>query len=223
MSFPALIWIFLYLYRKDVRKEMLIMSGVVLVIGEIMQYFLWTKDWFAPKTLTGTVLGAEDFLGLFGAGGAAAVIYEELLRKKLKLIKSKSHFSIWYALILFILFVGSHSISSLIFDLHSWISWTIATIIPVAFIYFLRPDLIVNSLVTGAIWVIFSFIGYPIIYLIHPAFLTEWFMLDNLTGVIFFKSLPLEDVIWWMTFGMFIGPLYEFVKGAKLRDLEKPS
>lgn len=220
VSLIALLWIVLYLYRKDVRKEMLIMSSIVFVFGEMMQYFVWTKDWWQPKTLTGTILGIEDFLGLFGAGGVAAVIYEELFQKKLGGLKDKSRFSIYYALILLVLFASSHGISSLIFGLHPWVAWVIATIIPIIFIYFLRPDLILGSVATGIIWVVFSFIGYPILYLIHPAFLSEWFMLNNLTGIIFFNFLPLEDIIWWMTFGMFIGPLYKFITNAKLQPLK---
>ncbi|MEI6849786.1 MAG: hypothetical protein WCK29_01990, partial [archaeon] len=80
------IWMILYLARKDVRQEMVIVSlmfGFAGVVTELVH----VRDWWQPLTLTHTSIGIEDFLIGFFIGGVASVIYEELFKKKLKIKK----------------------------------------------------------------------------------------------------------------------------------------
>ena len=64
------IWIALYYHRKDVRKEMWIMSLLLAFFGLIFQVYFWTKDWWMPANITGTLVGIEDILfGFFMGGG----------------------------------------------------------------------------------------------------------------------------------------------------------
>lgn len=78
-----IVWLFLFFWRKDTRKEMLVMSCLFGAVG-VVTAFVYTKDWWQPLTIAGTVVGIEDFL--FGAmiGGISAVIYEELFKKRLR-------------------------------------------------------------------------------------------------------------------------------------------
>jgi len=194
---------------------MLIMSSIVMVFGVAMNYLFWTKDWWHPPTITGTVLGIEDFLVGFGIGGITAVIYEELFKKKLSFSKKK-HFSLGYAMLFTCIFIIVNIVSFYIMQFSSSISWVLSTVIPILFIYILRPTLIFNSFATGIILVILGFIGYHIFDIIQPGFLYSWFNFEKLTGVVIFK-VPLEDIAWFMTFGMFIGPLYEFLLDVKVK------
>lgn len=211
------LWVVLYLFRKDARREMWIMSLVVVAAGLFMQYVFWIKDWWQPITITGASWGIEDFLGLFGIGGATAVIYEELFIKKLYFKKTRGYFSLKYAVILLTLFGVLHGTSFFVFNLHSSISWIIATIVPVIIIYLLRPDLIINSIATGVILTIVGFLGFAIINFVQQDFIYAWWQFTKLTGIVIL-GVPLEDIVWFITFGMFIGPLYEFLTGAKLKQ-----
>ena len=56
-----LIWLILYLWRKDIRKEMLIIS-VLFGFGGIFSELIYVQDWWQPLTLTNTSIGIEDFL-----------------------------------------------------------------------------------------------------------------------------------------------------------------
>lgn len=76
-------WLILYLWRKDIRKQMLQLSIWVAIGSLITAYFWWTIDWWRPETITGTRIGLEDLLLGFSNGGIAAVIYEEVFRKRL--------------------------------------------------------------------------------------------------------------------------------------------
>ncbi|OGY26072.1 MAG: hypothetical protein A2134_02940 [Candidatus Woykebacteria bacterium RBG_16_39_9b] len=211
-------WLILFLFRKDLRREMLVISTVVLFSGMILQYFFWTKDWWHPETMTGTILGPEDFLGLFGIGGISSVIYGTIFSKGLSFYKHQPNISIRNIALLAFIFIALHSIAYYIFGLSSWMSWTIATTITTLFIYSLRSDLIFNSLVSGVLMVLIGIAGYQLLNFFQPGFIYSWFKLENLSGFIII-GVPIEDVAWFMTFGMFIGPIYEFLTEARSKPI----
>ncbi len=78
----GIIWISLYFWRKDVRKEMLIVSIFMGFIG-ILTEIIHIQDWWQPLTITRSTIGIEDFLIGFFIGGIAAIIYEEIYQKKI--------------------------------------------------------------------------------------------------------------------------------------------
>ncbi len=78
------LWLVLFLYRKDTRKEMLILSLIFGVIGPFVE-LVHVLDWWKPLTITSTIPGIEDFLFGFGIGGVASVVYEHLFNKKVKI------------------------------------------------------------------------------------------------------------------------------------------
>ena len=86
-----IIWLILYLHRKDLRKEMIVMSMLVAILGMFSEYLWWTHDWWRPQTITGTTIGIEDLLLGFTNGGIAAVLYEELFKKRMYKYKSRNH------------------------------------------------------------------------------------------------------------------------------------
>ena len=80
MDFGFLIvWLILYFLRKDVRKVMWFVSLPLGFMGPFLEY-VYVNDWWRPLTITGTLLGIEDFLFGFGIGGISAAIYEELFK-----------------------------------------------------------------------------------------------------------------------------------------------
>ena len=61
------------------------MSVIFGVIGPFVEV-VYTLDWWAPLTITGTVVGIEDVLFGFVCGGIATVVYEEIFKKRIKII-----------------------------------------------------------------------------------------------------------------------------------------
>jgi hypothetical protein len=57
----ATVWIVLYFWRKDTRKEMLMMSILFALAGPGAD-FLLTKDYWKPPTITGTAVGVESLI-----------------------------------------------------------------------------------------------------------------------------------------------------------------
>ena len=107
------------------------------------------------------------------------------------------------------------NISFFVLGYNSFISGIIATIIPTLIIYVLRKDLIIDSLATGFIMTTIAFIVFAIMNQIQPGFIYQWWLFDQLSGVILL-GVPLEDVIWFFTTGMFLGCIYEFWQGGRL-------
>ncbi len=76
-----LIWVVLFLIRKDTRREILIISLAFGFAGLASQK-LHLHDWWQPLRITNTSLGLEDFFIGFAIGGVAAVLYEFVVRKQ---------------------------------------------------------------------------------------------------------------------------------------------
>ena len=115
------VWIILFLWRKDIRKEMLVISSLIAVLSLPLNY-LYAQDWWHPLTITGTHLGIEDIILGFAGGGIAAVVYEVVFKMKLKkrkigkkLAKLELFFPLFLGLFLFFGIFYLFKISSLYF------------------------------------------------------------------------------------------------------------
>lgn len=211
-----LVWFLLFFFRKDVRKEMLVISTIFGLAGVLVEY-VYTIDWWRPLTITGTRIGIEDFVFGFWVGGVSAVIYEEVFKKKIyKRRPQKGNvlmLAIPMALILTLLFFGSF----FILGINSFYSSIIAIVPGILFIWIKRADLIPDSLMSGGLLLLIGLSWFWIPQLITPGWVQHHWFLENLSGIIILGA-PLEDMVWGFLIGAYIGPLYEFWQGAKLRN-----
>lgn len=214
-----LIWIVLFLLRKDIRKEMLSLSAIICVFGLIMEWLIWTKDWWRPVTFTHTLVGFEDLIFGFAMGGIAAVIYEEIFKQKIARLRKGDHPHTKQLSTLLLLSLVLGNFSYFILDLNSAGAWIISIIIPTILIWYMRPDLVKNSLLTGIILTVLAIAGFWLLDLVEPGFVHKWWLFDHLSGVILLK-VPLEDIFWFFTLGMFVGPIYEFWQGTRLQRIK---
>ena len=208
------LWITLFLWRKDTRKEMLIISIIFGVIA-ILSYPLYALDWWKPLTITNTGIGIEDFLFGFGIGGVSSVIYSFISNKKVKLKETKRNFNIFYILLILAIVFGG---GMLFLKMNSFVATTLAFIISTSIIYFKRKDLIKDSLLSGIFTLIIAILIYQILNFMTPGFFNEFWLFQNI-GKITFLKIPLEELIWFFLAGSFIGPLYEYWKEGKLINI----
>lgn len=217
-----LIWLILFFWRKDIRKEILIISLIFGIAGPLVEIF-YIKDWWKPLTITNTHIGIEDFLFGFFIGGIIAVIYEVIFKKRIKIqevkkIKErKRNLNIIFLLaLLIILFLGSFYI----LNLNSLIATIIGFATPTLIIYFKRKDLIVDSLITGILALLIACLGYSLIELITPGWINEFWQWKNVPEIIIL-NVPIDDIFWYLFAGAFIGPLYEYWQEGKLINIKK--
>jgi hypothetical protein len=218
-----LIWIALYLWRKDVRKEMLIIS-FLFGIGGIISEVIHIQDWWQPLTITNTKVGIEDFLiGAF-IGGVAAVIYELIYNKKVKIKKAKKkekfkrNINFYFiAIILLSLFLGSFYF----LKINSFYSSIIAFLISTFIIWVKRKDLIKDSIFSGFLLLVIGSVVYYILLTIQPEFINKFWYLESIWYTKLFLGVPIAEYIWYFLAGAFIGPLYEYWQEGKLITLKK--
>jgi hypothetical protein len=84
------IWLVFFLLRRDLHKEMLAMSVLIGVLSVLTGYVWWTVDWWKPPTITHTIVGVEDLVMGFAAGGIMAAAYEVLFRRHLYHVRGKA-------------------------------------------------------------------------------------------------------------------------------------
>jgi hypothetical protein len=215
-------WIVLFIWRKDTRKEMLVISFIFGIAGLLVEP-VYINDWWKPFTITNTAIGIEDFLFGFVIGGIAAVIYEIIFRKKIKtrrfFRKSESERNLnflFLALLLAGLFFGSFYI----LKLNTFYSSIITFAISISAIWLKRKDLILDSLVTGALLIALSFLVYTLTNFVTLDWVRAFWYFKNVPDIIFL-NVPIDDIIWYFLAGALIGPLYEFWQGYKLATIKK--
>ncbi len=210
-----LVWIVLFLWKKRIRKEMLMMSILVAPLGPISEFFYF-KDYWNPDILVNIFgFGIEDMIFAFAIGGIAAVIYEEIFIRKQKKTRPEKNktivFSVISALILLIILnlilkINSIYASSLIFLFFGLI------------IIYKRRDLIKNAIVSGLLVLSLMFVFYILfIKFLFSDFFIKYWQFNNISGITFF-GIPIGELLWGFSWGFLAGPFYEFWKGLKEKN-----
>lgn len=214
-----IIWLIFYLWRRDLRKPILVMSLIFGISGLIAEFW-YTIDWWSPLTILNTRIGIEDFLFGFVVGGISSVVYEEIFKKKIKSrktnekIKERRNRLILYPFVALAILLP---FSFYILKLHTFYASIIGLLGATSIIWFRRRDLIVDSLFSGFLLMIISFLFFWISELITPGWVNYAWHLENLSDIIILKA-PLEDLIWFFLTGLFIGPLYEYWQEGRVVD-----
>ncbi len=209
--FFSVIWICLFSLRKDLRKEMLIMSILVAPLGPLSELF-YRRDYWQPQLFDGRTIGLEDLWWSFLIGGITAVVYEEFFGKKYlkRHLKKHSHWMLGMAA-LFILWM---IVGNRIFGFNSIYVSSLGFLI-IGFVSLLsRHDLIKDAFFSGFFISILMFLMYFTLTPLFPGVIQKWWMLKNISGVVIFGA-PLEEIMWGFCWGFMAGPLYEFIRGLE--------
>jgi len=217
----AIFWLFLFLKRKDARKEILTI-GTIFGIAAILTSRIYAVDWWRPLTISGNLPALEDFLFGFFIGGISSTIYEYFSNKKIRIKKSKKRIIERRNLRFYILGIILATVffaSFFILKFNSFVSTIIAFITPLIIIYKRRPDLIKNSVLSGFLVFLMSIVSYYILNLITPGFFDEFWLFQNI-GRIVILGIPLEEHVFYLLMGMCAGPLYEYWQEGKLINIK---
>ena len=212
-----LVWLGLFLWRKDIRKEILIISLIFGILGPFGQV-IYLEDWWSPLTVFGTKVSIEDFLFAFLVGGIASVIYEDIFKKRVKIRKVSKEIEKRrnINLVLFMVFgISLFLVFHYVFGLNTFYSSILLAISEILILYTQRRDLIIDSLVSGILLVLVSSLVYKITTLITPGWIDAFWHFKN-TPYIIIWNLPIDDIVWYFLFGAGVGPLYEYWKEGKL-------
>ncbi len=216
------IWLILYLYRKDLRKELFATSllfGLVAPVSEI----IYLKTYWHPQTFLPLfylyrqpVPYLEDFLFGFFVGGMASVIYEEVYGKKISRRRDRTHHWTWFippllglSLLILIFAIKFFSLNAVYANILIFAAATLVML-------FFRNDLWMDSLMSGLMLSLLMLFVYALVLGFFPQLINRWWYLQNLSGILLF-GIPLEEFLWAFGMGMMAGPLYEFMMGLKFK------
>ncbi len=208
------VWLLLFLYRKDVRREMLSIS-LLFGLGGLLSEKTNIIDWWRPLTITNTRIGFEDFIIGFCIGGVASIIYEEIYSRHLS--RRNSNSSGYNQTFIFLLgFAVFYLALFYIFLINSFYSSVVTYLIFTAYILLKRKDLIRDSLFSG-LWMLVIGIGiYFLLFFVYPGYIQRFWLLPKHWYSTLFFGVPLGEYVWYFLTGAYIGPLYAFIKKAKL-------
>lgn len=208
------IWSVLFFLRKDLRREMLIMSVLIGIISIVTEHYWYMKDWWRPETVPGLWIGIEHFLMGFGSGGIMASIYEEVFKKSIYKRSPKGYAPSGSTILLLLAWMAG----ALFWEAHLTSFWasTFAMIVIAAAMFFYRKDLLLAGLLTGFCMVVVSLPMYWGILLVYPHWVRDTYLFSYLSGILIL-GIPIEELVFWFLAGLFWGPFYEYWKGRKLR------
>ena len=206
----GIVWLTLFILRKDLRREMWVMSAIGAILSPLALVYL--PDYWYPEHITGPfMLGIEDFLFAFFIAGIGAVLYEVVTNRvhtlcECRRVPKKRIIGIIIMSVLVLL-------ASLYgFKLNSIYANYLAFGFLFAYIIYFRRDLLWQSLVSGFMVALLMFIFYQVWITIYPGIIEHWWKLSNISGVLIF-GVPFEEIIWGASWGMAGGSIYEYVRG----------
>ncbi|MCB9805773.1 hypothetical protein H6775_01270 [Candidatus Nomurabacteria bacterium] len=216
LTLPFLIiWVIIFIFKKGLRKEMLIVSSITAIIGPISEIIYFRDYWF-PESMFSIFLGSfpvmvEDLLFGFAIGGIAAVIYNfifniELVKKRVSTkFKSLRLVSIVMIVLVVLILIGVNSI----------FASSVAFLSGGLYVLIRRRDLLINSLVSGTFMMVTVFVCYYFLYhfiFSNPSEILSkgWYLYGTSLGTTLF-NIPVSELVWAFSWGFLAGPIYEFI------------
>lgn len=145
----CLIFVLIYLSRKDLRDKMVKIGVFVGILGIFSEYFFFKDYWIPPLILKiGDLGGIEDFLFGFMAGGIGAAIYDVVFHKRL-LRRGNHHYWI-IPLVLFSEFLAMMIFSNNL-GFNSIYASAIGFLVPAIIIVAVRRDLFLETIFSAVL------------------------------------------------------------------------
>ncbi|MBI2888977.1 MAG: hypothetical protein HYY10_03595 [Candidatus Liptonbacteria bacterium] len=213
----GLIWLALFLYRKDLRYEILFVSFLFLPFG-------FTQPLFVPEYWNPAVIhkffglfDVESLLHTFFIGGVAASLYEEIFGYALvpsrRFHPRRAHAYMIYGSLLLstavLVFVKLYTSYSVL-----W-AWFIVVTLLAPYFLVTRPDLAKPSALAGVTFMALYVLVLRFVDFAFGGFIVREWNFQGTWGVLVL-GIPLEEYIYGFFLGMVFGTVYEEVKNLKL-------
>ncbi|MBI2010778.1 MAG: hypothetical protein HYS89_00870 [Candidatus Colwellbacteria bacterium] len=216
------VWLILFIFSKNTRKEQLILSSLFAPLGPISE-LIYFRDYWLPQSIWPFSFGTfpfmiEDLVFAFVIAGIGGVIYEAVLRKRLastgaRLPRRIRPFIIallGIATMFFLLKMGINSIYA------SSAAFLVIALLIIAN----RRDLLADALGSGVGVMLIMFLSYfllsNVIVKNTDQLLMQAWLIYGEPIAIRFLGIPLTEMIWGFTWGLVIGPLYEFLRKMRV-------
>ena len=210
------LWLAIYIKQPstNTRYEMLIIGLVFGAASVIIALLYSLDDYWHPPYIFGKWLPIEDLLYGFIFGGITSEFYEFVFRPKEvkeRLVKRRFLGFVFLAVMVIGMFlmVSVLKINSLTAMVIVALFIGIATVI-------IRKDLFIPALLSGILIVLLQFLWYWIILAICPSIFSDYWKMENLSGIMILK-IPLEEVAFAFALGFGAAHVYEMITGKQMK------
>jgi len=217
-------WTILFTFSKPTRREQLTMSFLLMPLGPISQIF-YLQDYWNPMSpfyvsVFGQPIFLEDLLFAFSIGGIGSILHRVFARREFVGVDAQPKLNFIWVLII----SGAVGIGAFMFGLNSIFSSSLGAVIGAVLILVQRRDLFRNSMYSGLLLTALVFVLYLITYYSFvnwEEIMANWWQLYGTKFDIRVFNVPLTELIWAFSMGLFVGPLYEFANKLGYRTSHK--
>jgi hypothetical protein len=204
-----IVWLILFTRRKDLHREMLIMSLLAMPLG---LFDVWAVPlYWKPETLFNIPVGVEGMIYSFCLGGVTAVIYAEVAHRRLQRVH-KWHKSA--ALIVFLVTAAIFLPLAIGKVANPVIILYISLLSGLGVVLYFRKDLVRSTIIGALCFGILYFILLRIWISLYPG-AVEWFVFEGLPKSRIF-GVPLWELLFGTVFAAYWGNVYELLFGYRL-------
>ena len=209
-----LLWLLVYFFKKPFRKEMLRVSFWTMPFG--LTEPLFVPQYWNPPTLFNlaqkTGFDLESFIFSFAIGGMGSVLYKIVFKRDNGTFKPaegnhqkhKIHFySLFTPVVVFLLLALLTNLNHIYCGIVALFMGGIAAL-------FCRPDLQMKIWVGGILFLVLYFTYFKLLTLLFPEYVSAVWNFETISGILIF-GVPLEELLFGFTFGIFWSSLYEHI------------
>lgn len=218
----VVIWFVVYVFldSKEKKKEMLIVSLWTTLTGLAEPIFV--PDYWLPPSLFNlsatTGFDIESLIFSFATGGIGVIIYELIFRTRHAQIPISEHHHSRHRLHIWIL-LSTPVIFLILFFTAPWnvmYSVIISMTAGGLFTWYCRPDLKIKMLSSAGIFLAIYFFYFLILIAMAPGYVERVWNLPALSGILIL-GIPLEELLFALSFGFLWSSVYEHLTWKKLR------
>jgi len=214
------IWLALFFLKSTHRREIFRVSFWTMWLA--LTEPLFVPEYWSPPTLFDlarrTGFDLESFIFCFAVGGIVAVAYEAIFKRRH--IKMSAHeqrlgrhrFHFWVIISAPLVF----TVLLLTTNINPIYSAMIALLVGFFATWYCRPDLVKKMLVSGLLFAIVYFTVFSLLNLTFPGYTEAVWNLAAVSGILFL-GVPIEELLWAFTFGLYWSSIYEHFGWYKLK------
>lgn len=225
----SIVWLILYFRRKDLRKKILFASLLAMLFGITDALFIpsyWRPEVILKVPLLNGYISFESFAFCFITGGITAALYEEIFHKRLFHIRRKRETPKHHLALFILMIILPFLITSILFTKHIIYLALFWMIMGTLMIIHKRKDLAPEAMWGGILFAAIYLSAFEILAIVgqilQPDWITQTWNLQNMSGI-FIGNIPLEEVLYALSFGALWAPLYEYVYNDTLHRPKKTS
>jgi hypothetical protein len=213
------LWGLVYFLKKDSRKEMLKMSWITMPFG--LTEFLFVPEYWHPPSLFDlaikTGFDLESLIFSFEIGGIGTALYNLIFKRRYVEFPNTERSHSRHSVHVYMLFVPVviFVALSLFTNLNHIYCGIFAMFLGGLSTLYCRPDLKKKIWIGGLLFMVLYFVYFGSILSFYPDYVEQYWNLENLTHILVL-GIPIEELLFAFTFGMFWPGLYEHLYWKKL-------